>query len=115
MTLLNLLSLLHRGAKQGECHGRGLRDAAWEERWRAARALGLIGPGAAPAVPDLIAGLADPSDRVRREAARALGRIGPGAEAALPALQAARRDSNDTVREAAAGAESRVATSGHGP
>jgi HEAT repeat protein len=42
-----------------------------------------IGPGAAAAVPDLVAQLATPEDWV---AAEALGSIGPGAKAAVPAL-----------------------------
>ena len=52
----------------------------------AARGLGLLGPEAAAAVPDLIAALHDKDEWVRSAAADALGGIGPEARAAVPAL-----------------------------
>ena len=52
----------------------------------AARGLGLLGPEAAAAVPDLIAALHDKDEWVRSAAAGALGGIGPEARAAVPAL-----------------------------
>jgi HEAT repeat protein len=52
-----------------------LRDPDPELRWRAAEALGRIGPGARDAVPDLTAALKDPDEAVRRWAAWALGRV----------------------------------------
>jgi len=52
----------------------------------AARGLGLLGPEAAAAVPDLIEALHDRDDWVRSAAAGALGGIGPEARAAVPAL-----------------------------
>lgn len=56
-------------------------------RYKAADALGWIGPGAAPAVPALAqALLSDDELTTRVRAARALGRIGKGAEAAVVTL-----------------------------
>jgi HEAT repeat protein len=52
----------------------------------AARGLGLFGPDAAIAVPDLIDALHDNDEWVRHSAASALGDIGPKARAAVPAL-----------------------------
>lgn len=56
-------------------------------RWRAARALGLLGASAEPAVPTLMQAVTDEDVFVRKDAVRALARIGPmGAPAALQAL-----------------------------
>ncbi|KIC37746.1 HEAT repeat domain-containing protein [Leisingera sp. ANG-M7] len=63
-----------------------LTDASTQRQ--AARALGLFGAAAAPAVPELTALLDSPSAFVRKEAAIALGSIGAPAEPALPALDA---------------------------
>jgi RNA polymerase sigma factor (sigma-70 family) len=56
------------------------------EKACAARGLGLFGPEAAAAVPDLIEALQDQDKWVRSAAASALGNIGPKARAAVPAL-----------------------------
>jgi len=56
------------------------------EKAYAARGLGLFGPEAAVAVPDLIAALQDKDKWVRSAAAGALGDIGPKARAAVPDL-----------------------------
>ncbi|KIC30907.1 tetratricopeptide repeat protein [Leisingera sp. ANG-M6] len=61
-----------------------LSDASTQRQ--AARALGLFGAAAAPAVPELTALLDSPSAFVRKEAANALGSIGAAAEPALAAL-----------------------------
>ncbi|MCB4456728.1 tetratricopeptide repeat protein [Leisingera sp. McT4-56] len=63
-----------------------LADASTQRQ--AAKALGLFGAAAAPAVPELTALLDSPSAFVRKEAANALGSIGAAAAAALPALEA---------------------------
>lgn len=55
-------------------------------RWRAAEALGGIGPAAAPAGPGLIAALNDPDRLVRGAAVRAVGKVTPDPAAAVPAL-----------------------------
>jgi tetratricopeptide (TPR) repeat protein len=52
------------------------------------RTLGLFGPSAAAAVPDLIQALGDEQQQVRAEAAITLGKIGPKAKAAIPVLTA---------------------------
>ena len=52
----------------------------------AARGLGLFGPDAAAAVPDLVEALHDKDEWVRSAAASALGDIGPKARVAVPAL-----------------------------
>lgn len=58
-----------------------LRERGRKENVRAevVMALGRIGPDAAPAVPELVPLLGDPSERIRREASQALGRIGSSA------------------------------------
>ncbi|MCB9548503.1 MAG: HEAT repeat domain-containing protein [Myxococcales bacterium] len=63
-------------------------------RREAREALGLLGPGAAAALPALRAGLADREDEAARAAAAwALGRLGPKAQPAVPELvQAALND-----------------------
>jgi HEAT repeat protein len=56
-------------------------------RWRAARALGMLGPAAVTAVPALIDAIEDEDVYVRKDAVRALARIGPeGAPAAFQAF-----------------------------
>ena len=54
-----------------------LRSPNADRRFRAARALGRIGPAASDAAGPLSDALVDPSAVVRQHAARALGRIGP--------------------------------------
>ena len=60
-----------------------------ELRSQAARAIGFVGPDAAPAVPALALALADSDTTLQCEAALALLVIGSGAGAAAPALTAA--------------------------
>jgi HEAT repeat protein len=67
-----------------------------------------MGEGAAPAVPALIAALADANELVRGEAAAALGRMGPTASAAAAALVRARSDADPGVRAAATDALRKV-------
>ena len=57
-----------------------------ELRRQAARAIGFVGPDAAPAAPVLALALADSDTTLQCEAALALLLIGPGAGAAAPAL-----------------------------
>ncbi len=86
---------------------RGGGDADY--RWKAARALGRLGPQAKDAVPGLVTAVADENGHVRREAIIALGRIGGSAEAAgAPALLRALEDPDPEIRRAAATALGRV-------
>jgi HEAT repeat protein len=71
--------------------------AAEYVRETAAHGLGLLGPLAREAIPDLIRALRDREGRVSVEAAGTLSRIGP---AALPALNAALHDHDARVRQA---------------
>ena len=68
-------------------------------------ALGKIGPGAVPALVEMLQhqGLA-----VRSIAAEALAEIGPDAKEAIPALERASQDENKHVREAAAAALAKI-------
>lgn len=63
-----------------------LHHANPQTRQGAAKALARMGPGAKPAIPDLIATLDDEDEDVRKQAIRALGQIGPDAADAIPAL-----------------------------
>lgn len=74
-----------------------LRDKDTFARWRAAVALGELGPEAAEATAALIEGLEDEDDNVRSAAAVALGKIGPAARPAARALTAALTDDDDQV------------------
>jgi HEAT repeat protein len=74
---------------------------AYLVRPAAARALGKLGPGAAPAIPDLARALRDRRNEPPWEVAGALGRIG---QQAVPELTGALRDEDELVRRAAAGA-----------
>jgi len=73
-------------------------------RRSAAINLNNMGPGAANAVPALIAVLKDGDADVRWAAAKALGNIGPASQPAIHDLIGALKDSNDKVRAAAAAA-----------
>ena len=78
-----------------------LRDRNDQVRWRAAEALGKLGPDAAAAVPALVDAL-DRSDMLAQEAAKALGRMGGAARPAVSALASAlTRDDVYLRREAA--------------
>jgi HEAT repeat protein len=73
-----------------------------EVRWRAARALGIIGPRAAGAAGTLIAQLNDPNERIRAYSCYALGRLGgEAAQTAAPGLVERVTDENGIVRRAA--------------
>ncbi len=77
-------------------------DYPTEVRWRAERALGAIGPGAADAVGGLIANLADSDERVRAYACYALGKIdAEPSQSAVPGLVERVTDENAVVRRAA--------------
>ncbi len=75
------------------------RDNMPAVRQRAVYALGLIGPDAAPAIPDLLARLKDPDEQVRTSSAFSLSAIGP---AALPAILDAVSHQTGLVRQGAA-------------
>src|SRR5437660_1788126 len=81
----------------------GLREGAPLVQRRAAGLLGVLGPRAAAAVPELLAALASRRWTVREAVAEALGQVGAGAEEVRQALaRAALHDRNALVREAAA-------------
>ena len=63
-----------------------LKQGEFEERRRAADALGDLGPAAAASVPALVAALKDEHVEVHWYALDALGRIGQAAQTAVPAL-----------------------------
>jgi HEAT repeat protein len=78
----------------------GLKSPDPERRWKAARVLGRIGPGARGAaglLGEVLRG--DPDERVRANAARALGRIDPSGAAA--SLVRAQSDVDESVRREA--------------
>jgi CubicO group peptidase (beta-lactamase class C family) len=76
-----------------------LRDPDAGVRERAAEVLGMLGPGAAAAVPALVRSFSDADPYVQGKAAEALGRIG---REAVPALSRALEDRERTVRWCAA-------------
>lgn len=77
-----------------------LADVSSSVRVEAARSLGLIGPAAVGATPDLVEMLLDADETVRCRAAEALGRLGGAAEVApLVELLA---DASPAIKEAAA-------------
>ncbi len=75
-----------------------LKYGGAQERRDAARALGEIGPEAAPAVEALIDALKYEDVRVRRTAAWALGQIGPEAAPAVETLIETLKDENAFIR-----------------
>jgi hypothetical protein len=89
-----------------------LGDEDPELRWRAARALGAIGPDAADAVPDLTTALGDETPLVRAQAAYALGQMG---EASKPSVTAPRIWMTGTRGTAGGGAEMLVPKRGKSP
>jgi HEAT repeat protein len=72
-----------------------IRQGTYTEPYKAAVALGRLGPDAETAVPVLIAALGHADEDVRRASARALGQIGP---AAIPAVQQALAAPQEPVR-----------------
>ena len=72
-----------------------------DARIYAAGALGMLGPGAAAAVPVLIE-IAGGPNAARAMAVKALGNIGRGARAAIPVLKQALQDNDGEVRRSAA-------------
>jgi HEAT repeat protein len=86
-----------------------LKAAAPVTRNAAAYEIAGMGPSAAPAVPALIAALADEIAAVRFPVTVALGEIGPAAEAAIPRLkQVMEEDINDEVAASARRAIKRI-------
>jgi HEAT repeat protein len=75
----------------------------------AVRALGKLGPAAAPAVTTLIAALKAEPHALREAAAQALERIGPAASAAIEPLRGLTKDPYDRVKEAATAALAKIA------
>jgi HEAT repeat protein len=71
---------------------------AYATRLSAIHALIVLGPVAAPAIPDLIPGLDDVNGQIRWDTARALVAIG---DAAIPALVTTASSTNPAVRHAA--------------
>jgi HEAT repeat protein len=103
-----LFVLVVTAAARAEPVRDGLPLSAWQgflqnpdvgSRRVAAEKLGLLGPEAAPAVPALVAALADPDDDVRARAADALARV--GGPAVWP-LRRALADPRPQVRRGAA-------------
>ena len=65
---------------------KGLDRELSDQRWVAAKALGLIGSAASGAIPRLVASLADVHPLIREFSAWALGEIGSAADSAVPSL-----------------------------
>jgi len=79
-----------------------LASSDLSERQKAARVLAAMGPGAAPAVPQLIQGLDDPSSAQQTACAKALGRTGEkGREAVTVLSQKAQPPASNELRLAA--------------
>jgi hypothetical protein len=92
-----------------------LKNSAPGTRAGAAVALGVWGPRAGSAVPDLAAALRDSDGSVRAGAAKALKHTGPSARAAVPSLKAALHDRDWAVRVEAAVTLVKVARSRRRP
>lgn len=85
-----------------------LRDPDQRVKELSAQAVGLIGPAAAVAVPELVRLLADPAEGLRNTACTGLAGIGPLARDALPALRNALADSRPDVRRSAQSAIDKI-------
>ena len=81
-----------------------LRGADARRRERALTVLGMLGPDAAPALPEILAALKDPDGRFRALAAETLGKLGPAADVTVPDLIAALEDGRFLGRIAAVSA-----------
>ena len=77
------------------------KTSAPEARADAIRLIGAFGPDAAPALGDLVTGLADPDPEVRAAAAWSLAPVGPSAAEAASAVARLLSDENTQVRECA--------------
>jgi HEAT repeat protein len=85
-----------------------LRDPDQRVKELSAQTVGVIGPAAAVAVPELVRLLADPAERLRNTACIGLAGIGPAARDALPALRKALADSRPDVRQFAQSAIDKI-------
>lgn len=85
-----------------------LRDPDQRVKELSAQAVGLIGPAAAVAVPELVRLLADPAEGLRNTACIGLAGIGLAARDALPALRNALGDSRPDVRRFAQSAIDKI-------
>ena len=74
----------------------------------AIRALGKLGPDAAPAVTTLIGALKEEAHALREATAEALERIGPAASAAIEPLKGLTSDPFDRVKQAATAALAKI-------
>jgi HEAT repeat protein len=107
MTLPVLLQVLSADRE------RTAKGNADELRLAAADCLGLLGSGAAPAVPELVRALASDWPLLARSAATTLGQIGPRADLAVPALaDVVLLSDAGEAREAAAEALGRIGAAG---
>ncbi|TPW20742.1 MAG: PBS lyase HEAT domain-containing protein repeat-containing protein, partial [Elusimicrobia bacterium] len=79
-------------------------------RWRAADALGQLGPAARSASAPLLKALKSESWRVRSSAALALGNVGASENKVLKALRRLLKDSHPDTRHSAQTALSRLIT-----
>jgi HEAT repeat protein len=85
-----------------------LRESDPAIRFAAARALTLLGPDAAEAVPALVELLGSPHPALRAVAAKALAGVGRAAKPAVPGLKAMLEDARPELRTLAADALSRI-------
>lgn len=87
---------------------KSLSAGTTEEHEQAVRALATVGAEARPAVPGLVAMLADADNDLRIDAALALGAIGPEAKSSLPSLTRMADNRHIDVRSAAVGALAKI-------
>ncbi len=78
------------------------KDGSPVARARAIQTLESLGANAAPALPVLVAALADPDAAIRAEAASVLGNMAPAGSGSLPALTTLLDDREASVRVGAA-------------